>query len=411
MFAGIALAVLFLSSPASARADVVHDWNVIMLTTLAGQSPFQTARYAAITQLAVFEAVNAIAREYAPYLVKMNTPDGASADAAAVAAAYAVLIHYFPSKAPALDAARATSLSAIPDGDAENNGIAVGKAAAEAIIEARKGDGSGSLLTLYDPPAPAPGQWQPTPSCGVGMRGTNFHWRGVTPFGLTSGDQFRLGPPPSLSTGAYAKAYGEVQSVGLNTALRPQDREEVARFYAAFSPVSVANTAARQASVAQATSLSYNARALALLNMAVSDAAVAAFDTKYHYNFWRPETAIRAGADDGNDKTLPDGGFAPLIGAPCFPAYPSAHGTLSAAAREVLERLFGRGGHDVTFTSAAFPDITLHYTTFKAIIADISDARVFGGIHFRFDQDSGEHQGREVGAYIVKHHLRAVHPQ
>jgi hypothetical protein len=191
---------------------------------------------------------------------------------------------------------------------------------------------------------------------------------------------------------------------------RSQDREDIARFYAAYSPVAWANSAARQVATAQARSLADNARALALVNMAQSDAAVAVFDTKYHYNLWRPETAIKSADVDGNHQTDLDPGFLPLIAAPCFPSYPSAHGTLSTAAQEVLERLYGPGGHDITFILPSMPGVTLHYTAFKPIVEDISDARVFGGIHFRFDQDEGERQGTEIGKYVFKNHLRPVHP-
>lgn len=404
-----ALCVLLVVSPVVAHADVVLDWNARMFTTITGQSPFGTARLAAITQLAVFEAVNAITKLYEPYLGTVEAPAGASAEAAAAAAAHAVLRHYFPLQTATLDAALAASLSAIPDGPAEQDGIATGVAAAQAMIARRANDGS-TLPTFYVPLSSDPGQWQRTPSCPPGG-GTNFHWRDVTPFGVPAVAAFRLGPPPGMAQGKYAKDFIEVASVGGTAgAQRPQDREDVARFYAAFSPVSWANSAARQVASAQGRSLADNARALALLNMAQSDAAVAVFDTKYHYNLWRPETAIKAADLDGNHRTEADPGFLPLIVAPCFPSYPSAHGTLSTAAQEVLERLYGPDGHDISFTSAVVPNLTLHYTAFKRIVEDISDARVFGGIHFRFDQDGGERQGTAIGKYVFKNNLRPSHP-
>ena len=141
-------------------------------------------------------------------------------------------------------------------------------------------------------------------------------------------------------------------------------------------------------------SLSENARALALVNMAISDSFVASFLNKYHYNFWRPETAIHAGDTDGNPKTDPDPGWVPFIATPCFPSYPSNHGSGSGGAAEVLRRLYGEGGHSITLTNPAMPDIVLQYTTFKQITDDISDARVYGGIHFRTDQVAGERLGQ-----------------
>jgi hypothetical protein len=190
---------------------------------------------------------------------------------------------------------------------------------------------------------------------------------------------------------------------------RPQDRTDVARFYAASSPSYVMNMTARQLSVAQGRSLGDNARAFALINMAISDAAVAAFGTKYFYTTWRPETAIHNADVDGNSKTDADATWAPLIVAPCFPAYPSNHGSLSGAGAEVLRRLYGAGGHAITITNPAFPTLIYHYSELKQITDDISDARVYGGIHFRFDQDAGARLGRDVGTAVYKDNLRRLH--
>jgi hypothetical protein len=408
-FVRITVCALLLLVPRLAHADVVLEWNARMFDVVSG-SPFAVARFAAITQLAVFEAVNAIDKRYEPYLGTIAAPAGASAEAAAAAAAHTVLRNYFPMQAGVLDAALAASLAAIADGPAKDDGVDVGVAAALAMIALRANDGA-AATKFYVPPAHAAGQWQRAPSCPSGG-GTNLHWRDVTPFGIPSSSTFRLGPPPQLSSGEYAKDFTEVSQVGVQTsATRSQAGEDLARFYAAFAPALWVNSVARQIATAEDHSLADNARALALLNMAISDAAVSTFDTKYHYNLWRPETAIKAADVDGNARTDLDAGYAPLVSAPCFPSYPSAHGTLSAAGGEVLERLYGPAGHDITFTIPPMPDIVLHYTTIRFIVEDISDARVFGGIHFRFDQEAGVKQGNEVGKYVIKHNLRPIHPQ
>jgi hypothetical protein len=145
------------------------------------------------------------------------------------------------------------------------------------------------------------------------------------------------------------------------------------------------------------------------MNMATEDGAVVTFFNKYHYNFWRPETAIHAGDTDGNRKTDPDPNYHPFIVTPCFPSYPSNHGTLSNAGAEVMRRLYGEAGHAITLSNPAVPTIVLHYGSFRQITNDISDARVYGGIHFRFDQDAGARLGRVVGSVIYKNNLRAVH--
>jgi hypothetical protein len=407
------LMVSLLLAPAVASADVVLDWNAIAVGTAVAnkQNPFAQARYGAIVQLAVFEAVNAVTGDYEPYLGTITAPPGASADAAAIQAAYRVLSTYFPASAAALDAERVNSLAAIPDGQPKDDGIATGEAAALAMIALRANDGS-SPPQFKVPGPPVPGEWQATPSCpivnGIAV-GILFQWQYVTPFGISSASDFLLDPPPALTSNKYAKTYNEVMTVGsVDSTERPPDRANVALFYAATSSTQVFDQAARQVSQEQGRSLSENARALALINMANNDSLVATFVNKYHYNFWRPETAIHAGDTDSNPKTDPDPGYVPFIVTPCFPSYPSAHGSASNAAAEVMRRLYGEAGHSITLTNPAVSDIVLQYTSFRQITDDISDARVYGGIHFRTDQVAGEQMGREVGTAVYKNNLRPL---
>jgi hypothetical protein len=409
------LMATLLFGPAVAMADAVLDWNLIAVNTAItnGQSPYAQARYAAIVQLAVFEAVNTITGDYRPYLGSIVAPHGASADAAAIQAAYRVLRTYFPASASALVTARANSLALISDGQSKSDGIATGDAAAFAMIALRANDGS-SPAQFKIPGPVVPGEYQATPSCpivnGIAV-GTFFQWQNITPFGIPSVSEFLLDPPPALDSNQYAKTYNEVKAVGsLNSTERPQDRANVVLFYAASSPTQVFNQAARQV-VAQEGwhSLSENARAFALINMAINDGAVTTFFDKYHYSFWRPETAIHAGDSDGNRKTDADPNWVPFIVTPCFPSYPSAHGTLSGAGAEVMRRLYGEAGHAITLSNPAVPTIVLHYGSFRQITDDISDARVYGGIHFRTDQDAGARLGRAVGTVVYKNNLRAMH--
>jgi hypothetical protein len=303
----------------------------------------------------------------------------------------------------------AATLLSIEDGQSEADGVAVGVAAADAILALRAGDGSAPPQS-YLPASSVPGQWQLTFDCPA-TGGSFAHWGGVRTFGLQSADQFRPGPPPQLISGRYAKDFLELTRVGgIDSMLRSADRTDVALFYARLSPVVWANRAAAQVATAQGASLSENARALALLNMALADAAIATFEAKYYYTFWRPETAIHAAATDGNEKTDADGDFVPLVSAPCFPGYPSNHATVSYAAREVLERLYGPAGHDISLSTTLLPGVVLNYSTFKAISRDVDDARVYGGIHFRFDQEAGGKLGTTIAAYMVKHYLRPVRP-
>lgn len=404
------------SPPGAATDDVVLHWNRIAVETLIaqGQSPFAQARLMSITQLAVFEAVNAITHDYEPYLGTIVAPAGASAEAAAIEAAYRVLFSYFPGNTT-IGPARTASLAAIPDGQAKTDGTATGAAAAAAMVALRANDGS-SPPAFFLPTSIDPGVWQPTPLCPA-AGGVNFQWQFMTPFGVpsTPGDQswmapFFLRPPPGLRSHLYAKDYEEVMRVGsVASTERPEDRAVVARFYATSSPSLVFNLAARQVAAAQGRSLSHNARTLAVLNMASNDALVVSFAVKYHYQLWRPETAIHRGDEDRNRKTDPDITFAPYIGTPCFPSYPSNHASGSTGAAEVMRRTYGEGRHEITMSNPAVPGVVLHYKTFGQITDDIDDARVYGGIHFRFDQDAGSRMGREIATYIHRHNMRRVH--
>jgi hypothetical protein len=404
LVAAVALAV-----PSPARADVVLDWNQIAVETTAG-NPFTQARFLAITQLAVFEAVNAVTRDYRPYLGSVTAANGASADAAAIVAANGVLRHYFPASAATLDARRDADLALIPAGPAKDDGIAAGADAAEAMIAARVGDGGLPPPAGIAPAgAPALGVWQRTPSCPPGG-GVFASWSAVKPFGIRRARDFLLKPPPALTSNRYAKDFEEVKRVGhASSGERPADRTEVATFYALASPGLICNSAARQLSLARGDSLSENARNLALINMAINDALIASFMNKYEYDFWRPETAIAAADIDGNAKTSPDLTFMPFIVTPCFPSYPSNHASGSGAGAEMLRRIYGAGGHALRLESAATPTIVLEYSKLKQIVDDIDDARVFGGIHFRFDQEAGGRLGRDVATDVYKNNLRRAH--
>ena len=417
------VAALQLSMATNARADVVLTWNEIAVNAAVkfGANPFQQARFAAIAQLAVFEAVNAIEGEYQPYLLDdgepvVVAPRGASAEAAAIAAAHRVLSTYFSSNTTLvadLDAARASSLAAIPGGQAKDDGIAVGEAAAAAMIELRAKDGS-SPLTFYEPGPVVTGIWQATPNCPINpatglRRGVLLNWRNVAPFGIPGVAEFMPEPPPALTGNQYLKDYNDVMRFGSSTADltdRPQDRIDVVRFYAASSPTQLFSSAARQIAAVKGHTLSENARNLALINMSISDSLVVSFATKYHYLYWRPETAIRAGDSDGVEKTVGNPAFAPFIPTPCFPSYPSNHASGTNGGAEMLRRIYGEGGHDITLSNPAVAGITLHYSTFNQIANDVDDARVYGGIHYWFDQEAGNRLGRAVATYVYKNNLQ-----
>jgi hypothetical protein len=396
---------LLLSCAPIVHADAVTDWNAIMETTVLTTDPAARIRTAAIVQVAVFEAVNSIVGDYEPYRNRIEGASGASPDAAAIAAAHAVLVKLHAEQAPQLDAAREESLAAITEGPGKADGVAVGIAAAETILALRARDGF-DVQVPYTP-GTEPGDYQPTPPDftpafmpGLGQ---------VDTFSIRNGRKFRSAPAPAVRSKKYARDYDEVKRLGeAHSTERSEDRTRVARFYEVTEPNGVYYPAARQVSAAQGKTLSENARIFALLAMSIWDSAVACFETKYHFNVWRPVTAIRAGQTDGNDRTEPDPKWQPLVFTPPFPAYPSGHASFGGAARTILEREFGVDGHAITLTNEAAPGIVLRYTTFKQITDDIDDARIYGGVHYRFDQEAGALLGKRVGDHILRHELRSA---
>lgn len=401
----VSLALALAARPAAGQPDVVTEWNRLMVTTVSGQNPFAQARFAAITQLAVFEAVNAITNRYEPYLGTLSAPPWASPEAAAVAAAHGVLRVAVPAAAAALDAARAASLAGISDGDAKQAGLAVGEAAAAAMVAHRTNDGS-APPEFHQPSSTDAGEWQLTPACPP-AGGVLKHWGRVRPFGLDDVTSFRSAPPPSLETHRYARDFDEVKTAGrIDSPVRTPHGATLARFYNVVLAVATWNPAVSQVAEARRLPLPARARLFALVNMAISDGLVAVMETKYHYTFWRPETAIRDADRDGNPLTEADLTFQPFIVAPCFPSYGSAHAAGSHAARRVAEAIFGETDIAVSLAHPAMPGVALEYTSFEDITRDIDDARVYGGIHFRFDQQAGGRQGRRIGQRVVSQNLR-----
>jgi hypothetical protein len=384
-------------------SDVALEWNEIAVDTIGAQPPFPSTRFMATVQLAVFEAVNAITRKYEPYRGTIAAPAAASTEAAAIAAAHGVLRAFFPSSATTLDQRRDASLTFIPDGQSKTDGISVGEAAAAAMIAERTGDGS-TPAQFYLPPNSDPYEWQKTPTCPP-AGGAFFHWKDVKPFGVLSSSQFRADPPPALTSEEYARDFNEVLALGdTNSPHRSRHDADVARLYAAQPPHQGWNAVARQIIRGRDDDISDTARTLALMNMSLADAHSTVFESKYFYRTWRPETAIPRAAEDGNPDTAPNV-FVPFIATPCFPGYPSAHGVGAGAASRVLWKAYGRH-HTVTNSHPSLHGVVLTYDDLLDIVKDVSDARVYGGIHFRTDQDAAEHQGKSVAQWNIGNHLR-----
>jgi hypothetical protein len=400
-----AVAVVFTAycvDAASAPADVVLDWNVIALKTTAAapfNPPLET-RNVAIVHAAMFDAVNAITDEYPAYLIRILAPRGASAEAAAIAAAHVTLVRLYPDQQTILDVAYNASLSGVPAGPGRNAGVRIGEAVALGILEARASDGAVAAIKADYSPGKRPGDWIPTPPAS--LQALDPGWGRVRPFVLRSGSQFRPGPPPVLQSERYARDFEEIKEVGSSSSgTRRQEETDLARFWIATATQNW-NPVARQMAIEHGLTLSQNARAFALLNLAGADAFIAAWDAKFTYSQWRPVTAIRAADTDGNAATDADAFWTPLLVTPPFPDYIAGHTAYAGAAQTVLEHIFGNDPGVITMRSATAPGVVETYTTFKDIADGVVNARVWGGIHWRTSSVQGRVVGKEIGRYVVR---------
>src|SRR5439155_11517598 len=352
------------AAPGMIRADVVTDWNQTTLNTQAAV-PFgirtpPATRSLAMVHAAIYDSVNAIYRTYAVYAVVAQPPAGTSPDAAAAAAAHSVLLALYPSQQANLDAAYVASLFPIPDGQSKTDGINLGNFIGAAILASRSNDGSASNPP-YTQPA-APGVFQPAVPGTALLVG----WRQVTPFALKSGSQFRGEGPPALTSLEYATDFNEVKSLGaINSATRTPYQTESGLFWAENSQINW-NHIAQSAAITRQNSLAENARLFALLNIAGADTAIAVFDSKYTYHFWRPIAAIRAAGTDGNPDTVPDPTWTPLLVTPAHPDYTSQHSAEGSVFAEILADYFGTDDIGFSLTTSTAPGgVVRSYTSFS----------------------------------------------
>jgi hypothetical protein len=398
--------------PAVAAAGVIIDWNNQLLQTVKATStnPPTASRAMAMTSTAVFDAVNSIDRSFEPYHFMGSPAVGTSGEAAAAQAAHDVMVHLFPARAADLNSALAVSLAGLPDSPGKTAGVALGAAAAQSIIGLRSSDGSAAVVTYV--PGSAPGDWRPTPPGNNPALLPN--WPSVTPFAMTSGAQFRASGPPELTSSAYAQAHEEVRQLGAaNSVTRTAEQTDIARFWAdgagTITPPGHWNQIAQTVVQSKNLSLVDEARLFALLNIAEADAAILCWDTKYFTNFWRPITAIREADTDGNPGTVQDALWQPLLTTPNFPSYTSGHSTFSAAAGTVLAAL--NGSDNFTFTSQADASAAVgarSFTSFSQAVGEAADSRLYGGIHFRFDNADGLAAGLALGQYVLSSQLQPV---
>jgi membrane-associated phospholipid phosphatase len=413
LLAGTTVAVLAAASLAPVMAQAtqtvsqVVQWNKTLLSIVrtpgAQPATIHPTRSFAIMHAAIYDAVDAIDGTHKPYLVRLSASHFASQEAAAAAAAHEVLVKLYPNFQATLDDQLQRALAQLANAG-RADGSQIGNTVADRILALRANDGSNA------PPIPyvfgtAPGDYQSTPP-NFPKQPQFTHWSRVTPFALGSANQFRPGGPPKLTSDRYADAFDQVKSLGIaNSTTATADEALTGRFWNGAIQ-NYWNEIAQTASLAHNLTTAENARLFALLNLSFADSVIAFYDAKYTYNFWRPVTAIRAAATDGNPETEDDLNWLPEVtNTTPDPSYPGAHAVISAAGSEVLTSFFRKRHFAFDVTSEVLPGGTRSFTSFPAAAEEATLSRIFAGVHFVFDLTTGQRLGDDVADFVVDNFL------
>jgi hypothetical protein len=399
-----AIAVFMVLYATTARADVITDWNqnaieVLKAANIAGNP---ASRAMAMVHVAMSDAVNSVQPRYKRYASAAPTAPNASAEAAAASAARQILLQLAPAQKPKIDEAYAQSLSGIPDGPAKSEGITLGEQVA-ALIQADRATDATDEPDTYRP-ITSPGVWVPT------QPPLFPQYAHAKPWSLKGADQFRPGPPPQLTSAVYARDYNETKELGgSKSTKRTQQQTDAVKFWTQANFGSSWHEAARQLSAGKGLSMPDNARLFALLSIGIANSFITDWDAKFHYNFWRPVTAIRCGDIDGNDATERDAGWTPLNVTPMHPEYPSQAAIQAGAAAGVLETVFGTGPVPAfTATDSADARLQRRFTSIGQMAEEQRMVRIWGGIHFRNTVEVSEQMGRKIAAYLISNDMTPV---
>jgi hypothetical protein len=390
-------------------SNEVVRWSTVMAeaSTAAGIDPLHESRLLAIAHLAMHDAINAVVRRYEPYRPGPRAR-GASAAVAAASAAHTVLVTLLPASQGAADAALTASIGRA-DGDmGAAAGLSLGRTVATRLLAERKDDGRAAAGEW--PAGSKPGAYRPTPPENIPA--FLSRWGTMTPFALKSGSQLRPVPPPALGSDAYAADVADVQAIGAaESTTRTAEQTEIAKYWYEHSTQGW-NRIAREVASARRLDLWESARLFALVNVAMADGFIAGFEAKYHYNVWRPITAIREAASDGNAATKGDPAWQSVLSSPRVPDYPSTHTVLGAAAAAVLARVLGTDFVPFSMTSGApYGGITRRFWSFSEAAQENGASRVFAGIHFPTAVRAGYQQGEAIGVWAVETILTPVAPR
>jgi hypothetical protein len=410
-----ALATTVLVAPASPTATAfgrrhshtdtyVSAWDAVgaQAFTAAALSPAEGHVIFGYAGIAVYDAVMAVRRTYEPFAIRTRAPRGASPEAAVVAAAHRIYEHYLPGQeATILDPAYDASLATIPQGQAKTDGVAAGLRVANALIALRADDGFRANVGYTAPNPALPGDWVPaTPAPPSGT-----YLGQMQTFGLESADQFRPNAPPPLGSRRWAREYNEVKQIGSRTSATRKDWQTTAALFWAEPPVQQAHLALRGVITQHKLDVVQAARMMAMVSVTNADAIIACFDAKYVYEFWRPVTAIQGGDTDGNDATVADPAWTPLLAAtPNHPEYPSAHSCVTPAAGKALAEFLGTRRIDLTMPSLTGLGAR-HFDTVRELTREVGEARIWGGIHFRSAVEDGIRMARQTAAEVLDHNF------
>jgi hypothetical protein len=386
-------------------AQEVVQWNLVATAAgaAAGQHVVAQTRTYAIVHLAIHDALNAIDRRYAPYLMEGSASAGTLPEIAVAAAARDTLVALLPSQEQQIEAAYTQALSAVPDSAAKTRSVEIGKQAAAFILLIRSFDGSTASVPWS--PGVLPGQYRPTPPANAPAALT--HWGEIAPFTYHDKASFRAVPPPDLVSAKYARAVQEIQLIGRSDSTARTDMQsEIARYWYEASAQGW-NRIARTVAESQELDTWETARLFALVNLALADGYIASFESKYYYNFWRPITAIREGYMDGNPETSAEPEWNSYLISPPIPDWPSAHATVGAAAAQVLAGALGTDSIAFSMTSGPpYAGTQRWFYSFSQAALENANSRALAGIHFREACVAGLRQGEAVGAWIFANFLR-----
>ena len=382
-------------APMSASANVITDWDEKAVAVVTPMPPYTAQRVMGMVHIAMFDAVNSIERRFQRYLVQLPAEPTTSKEAAAASAAAAVLATIDSKIAGEMKIAIASYLASIPDGAAKSDGVKLGEAVAARVVEARANDGADAPDDYR--PRTTPGVYVPTPITAASA------WPNVKPFAMTTASQFRPDPPISLSSKEWATDYNELKDYGGKaSAKRSSQQTETARFWLMVGPPAY-HPFVRQLVTAKQMSVGDSARLMALAAVGLNDALIAVFDAKYHYNFWRPITAIRNGDIDSNDVTEREATWQPIDNTPMHPEYPCAHCFLSGTISGVIKTALGTEDiPEIAITSTTAPGMTHRFTNMTAFADEVANARIWSGFHYRFSTRVGTDTGLKIGEYVVK---------